>query len=367
MAVAKSILLTLLTITIIFSTAQTTTALPPETLTNAVETLSNSGYIAMSLTLTAVSDGLLSHHNAATIFSPPDIAFADYGQPSLPLLSVHISPMVFSLSTLRSLPFGTKIPTVDESIFLTVTTSSPNDVVSINDVRIIGSSIFDDGSLIVYGIENFLDPNFTVPDSPIQISNLNHCTASFRGNNGSISSFHDAANVLISRGYSVFASFLNLQLLGFQFQSQSQNKNQSNLTVFAPNDEVMVEYSGRFPDYQSLFHRHVLNCKVSWTDLMSVDDGISFDTYLDGFKVKVDRSGGGGYKVNEVSITSPDMYYSDWIVIHGIGDVLSLPKPADEVGDGEEDQDDGDDPGDETLVRSSGRMLIAAAPDRCEF
>nr|XP_043618516.1 putative fasciclin-like arabinogalactan protein 20 [Erigeron canadensis] len=366
MALTNSILLLTL-ITIIF-TAQTTTALPPETLTNAIETLSNSGYNAMSLTLSAISDGSLSHHNAATIFSPPDHAFADYGQLSLSLLQIHISPMAFSLSSIRSLPFGTKIPTVDESTFLIVTSSSSNDVVSINDVRITGFPIFDDGSLIVYGIESFLDPNFTVPDSPIQISNVNHCTASFRGssdNNNIISSFHDAANVLISRGYSVFASFLNLQIGS---QSQKESQSQSRLTVFAPSDEVMVEYSGRFPDYQSLFHRHVLKCKVLWRDVMSVDDGTSFDTYLDGFKVKIDRSG-GVYKVNEVSITFPDMFHSDWLVVHGIRDVLSLPELFDEIGDGEEDQDDSDDSVGETLVRSSGRMLItaAAAPDRSEF
>ncbi|KAI3682778.1 hypothetical protein L1987_83018 [Smallanthus sonchifolius] len=27
---------------------------------------------------------------------------------------------------------------------------------------------------------------------------------------------------------------------------------------FAPNDEVMIDFSGRFPDYQPLFYRHAL-------------------------------------------------------------------------------------------------------------
>lgn len=158
--------------------------------------------------------------------------------------------------------------------------------------------------------------------------------------------------MLISRGYSVIDSFLNLQLLGFH--------SQLTLTVFATSDEVMVDYSGRFPDYQDLFHRHVLPCIISWRDLNNIDDGTRFDTYLDGFKVKINRSG-GSFNVNEVSITFPDMYYSDWLVIHGIRDVLSLPKLAEEVSDIEGD------PFDETPGKTSGRLLIAAGPDRSEF
>ncbi|KAK1416074.1 hypothetical protein QVD17_31862 [Tagetes erecta] len=328
-----------------------TTALPSETLTNAADTLSNSGYVAMSLTLNLVSDVLLSHLNSATIFTPPDSSFADYGQPSLSILQMHFSPMAFSLQSFRSLPFGTKIPTVDSDTFLTITTPSSSNQVSINNVKLVGSPIFDDGSLIVFGIESFFDPNFTIPNTPMEIANLDHCTASFGGNDNF--SFHDSANVLISRGYSVIASFLNLQLLGFV-------NDQPTLTVFAPSDEVMIDYSGRFPDYQSLFHRHVLPCKVSWRDLINVDNITSFDTYLDGFKIKINRSG-GSFKVNEVPITFPDMYYSDSVVIHGIREVLSLPKPVDEVSDGEGD------PSDETPVKTSGRELIDSEPDRSEF
>ncbi|KAK9063696.1 hypothetical protein SSX86_017568 [Deinandra increscens subsp. villosa] len=327
-----------------------TSALPSETLTNAADTLSNSGYVAMSLTLNLVSDALLSHLNSATVFTPPDSSFADSGQPSLSILQLHISPMAFSLYSLRSLPFGTKIPTVDSDTFLTITTPSSSEQVSINNEKIVGSPIFDDGSLIVFGIENFFDPNFTIPDSPISTATLDHCTASFGGYSNF--SFHDSGNMLISRGYSVMASFLNLQLLGFYTQPT--------LTVFAPDDEVMVDFSGRFPDYQSLFYRHVLPCRISWRDLTNVDDGTSFDTYLEGFEIKINRSG-GSFKVNEVPITFPDMYYSDWIVIHGIRDVLSLPEPADEVSDGEGD------PFDETPAKPSGRELIASAPDRSEF
>ncbi|KAI3793717.1 hypothetical protein L1987_36338 [Smallanthus sonchifolius] len=93
----------------------------------------------------------------------------------------------------------------------------------------------------------------------------------------------------------MMASFLNLQLLGFLSQLTS--------TIFTPNDEVMINFSVRFLDYQSLFYENMLPCKISWRDLINVDDIISFDTYLEGYKFKINRSG-GTFKVYKLSIGS---------------------------------------------------------------
>ncbi|KAL7610190.1 putative fasciclin-like arabinogalactan protein 20 [Lactuca sativa] len=303
-----------------------TNALPSETISNAAETLSDSGYIAMSLTLNLVSSSLLSQTSSATIFTPPDSIFTELGQPPQSLLELHISPLGFSFPGLRSLDPGTKIPTMSSDNYLTITSPSSSDQVSINNVKILGSPIFDDGSLIIFGIEKFFDSNFTVSDSPAQIPSINDCETPYSGGNSF--SFHEASNVLISRGYSVMASFLNLQLLGFL--------SQPSLTLFAPADEVMVDYSGRFPDYPSLFLRHVLPCKISLKDLVNIENGTNMNTYLNGFRINVTRSG-ATLKVNELPIAFPDMYYSDWLVIHGVPAVLSLSEPADD-----EDNDDSD-------------------------
>ncbi|KAM0058656.1 putative FAS1 domain-containing protein [Helianthus debilis subsp. tardiflorus] len=129
------------------------------------------------------------------------------------------------------------------------------------------------------------------------------------------------------------ASFLNLQLLGFR------SEHNLSLTVFAPVDEVMVEYSGRFPDYASLFMRHVLNCRISWREFDNVVNGTSLSTYFSGFGVRVSRSG-GVLMVNEVRVVFPDMYYSDWLVIHGVSEVFSVPEPVEDVDDSDGDFDD---------------------------
>ncbi|KAK9052222.1 hypothetical protein SSX86_028850 [Deinandra increscens subsp. villosa] len=306
-----------------------TAALPSETIANAADTLSNSGYVAMSLTLNLVSGSLLSQTTSATIFTPPDSIFADSGQPPLSLLQLHISPLLFSLSSLRSLPPGTRIPTMSSGNYLTVTQPAFSDQVSINNVSIAGSPVFDDGSLIIFGIENFFDPDFQISDAPVQIDSFNDCQRSYGGDRNF--SFHDAGNVLISRGYSVMASFLNLQLLGFI--------SKPSLTLFAPVDEVLVDYSDRFPDYPSLFLRHVLPCRISWKELANIGNRTNLNTHLDGFGISVTRSG-VKLMVNGVPIAFPDMYYSDWLVIHGISEALSLPEPSEDVDDSDGDSSD---------------------------
>ncbi|KVH96225.1 FAS1 domain-containing protein [Cynara cardunculus var. scolymus] len=218
-----------------------TVALPSETISDATDTLSNSGYYAMSLTLNLVSTSLLSNTSSVTVFTPPESIFADHGEPSVSLLQLHFSPLVFSLSGLRSLPSGTKVPTMSSDTYLMITTPPSSDHVSLNNVK---------------------------------------------------------------KGYYVMASFLNLQLLGFM--------SQPSLTLFAPVDEVMIDYSDRFPDYPL----------------------IVFTAYV--ALINVTRSD-ANLKVNEVPITFPDMYYSDWLVIHGVQELLSFPKPADNL-----DNSDGD-------------------------
>ncbi|KAI3729363.1 hypothetical protein L6452_18019 [Arctium lappa] len=339
-------------ILLLFAILSFTTALPSETISDAADTLSNSGYYAMSLTLSLVSTSFLSHTSSVTIFTPPDSIFADHGEPSLSLLQLHFSPLLFSFSALRSLPFGTKIPTISSHTSLTITTLPSSDHVSLNNVRILGPPIFDDGLLMIFGIENFFDPNFTLSATPtVQIPSFNDCETFAAAYNNF--SFHDASNLLISRGYSVMASFLNMQLLGFT--------SQPSLTLFAPVDEVMIDYSDRFPDYPSLFLRHVLPCKISWKDLVTIDNGTSLNTYRNGFRINVTRSD-ATLKVNEVPITFPDMYYSNWLVIHGVQELLSLPKPADDL-----DDSDGDSFDSIHFSTAGNESTVPAASSRTEF
>ncbi|CAK9144759.1 unnamed protein product [Ilex paraguariensis] len=328
----KPTFITLVTILSLFSLSS---ALHSQSILNAAETLSNSGYIAMALTLQLISDDATKTAKSSsppsfTIFAPADSAFAASGQPSLSLLQLHLSPVSLSPQSLNSLPYGTRIPTLSSSKSLTITTLPSSSVISLNNVTITGSPIFDDGSVIVYGIENFFDPNFTISAQIETPGNQNLGCETSRSYRRSEFLFHDASLELRSRGYSIMASLLELQLVGFL------SDNHLKLTVFAPFDELMFGFSGDFSDYSSLFFRHVVPCKVTWADLVNIGSGTVLETYLEGFGINVTRSG-DLLMVNGVSVGFPDMHYSDLLVVHGIGEVLALPvSVSDEIGSSEE-------------------------------
>ncbi|XP_065882008.1 putative fasciclin-like arabinogalactan protein 20 [Euphorbia lathyris] len=301
-------------------------SVPMETLLEATDILSNSGYLSMALTLQLVSDSIIPHSPSLTVFSPSDSAFSHSGQPSRALLQFHLSPLTFRLNSLQSLPQGSQIPTFFTNHSLTIT-SSGNSTVSVNGVNITDAP-YDDGSLVIIGIDNFLDPGFEPagagqPEGTYVTGNLGCSFDSAGSRTGS--AFSDAARVLRSKGCSVMASFLDLQLLGF--------KDQPMLTIFAPIDEVMNGYVGNVEEYASIFLRHVVPCKIMWKDLLNYDDGMVFDTYLEGFGITMSRSG-DILMLNEVPVSFPDMYQNDWLVVHGIRGVLGV--------DGQQETSDGE-------------------------
>ncbi|CAL9029670.1 unnamed protein product [Prunus brigantina] len=111
----------------------------------------------MALTLDVDSQTLLlSQSSSLTIFALTDAAFSHSSQPSLNLLQFHIILIYFSLQSLKSLPFGTKISTLlsDRSLSVTILAYDPR--VSLNNIPITVSPIFDDGSLIIFGIDSNL-------------------------------------------------------------------------------------------------------------------------------------------------------------------------------------------------------------------
>ncbi|OMO60545.1 hypothetical protein CCACVL1_24060 [Corchorus capsularis] len=140
--------------------------------------------------------------------------------------------------------------------------------------------------------------------------------------NGDDHSFREAISVLRSRKHSVMASFLDLQLMGFK------PNNAEPLTLFAPLDDAIKmkgDYIGNFSEYQSIFFRHVLPCKLSWADLVNLSDGTVLGTYLEGFKIHVTKSG-GNLLINGVGIAYPDLFYGESIVVHGLQEVLVVPE-----------------------------------------
>ncbi|PIA59396.1 hypothetical protein AQUCO_00400343v1 [Aquilegia coerulea] len=287
--------------------------LPSETVLDAVEILSDSGYLAMSLTLQLVSQTLISQSSSITVFAPSDEVFRESGQPPLPLLQYHFSPLKFSIESLKSLPFGTKIPTLFENHSLIVTTTSLDQDVSLNNVTINGSVIFDVGTMVVYGINKFFNPSFAISPASTPLvqnpsENLGCVVAQF-------SDYREIADKLIDTQYSVISDFLDLQLLGFGDETK--------LTIFAPDDDELRNRLVNFTDFGSIFRRHVVPCKLTWKDLVNLEEGTELPTFLKGFNLKITRSG-DVLILNGVPVIFPEAYSGETVVIHGIEKLLEL-------------------------------------------
>ncbi|KAH7861872.1 hypothetical protein Vadar_032021 [Vaccinium darrowii] len=140
--------------------------------------LSDKGYVAMSIILQSTLSSLLSSENTTTftVFCPPDKAFftPKYPQPPLTLIKYHIVPTNLDRESLESsLPYESKIDTLLHGHPLVVTTSPLRRHASINDVKVTEWDIYNDGRVIVHGVEDFFDPAFQTLLYPWYDSNNN--------------------------------------------------------------------------------------------------------------------------------------------------------------------------------------------------
>ena len=287
-------------------------ALPREAVFDAADVLSDSGFVSMALTLEVVAETLLEQSPSATVFAPSDSAFKKSGQPSLDLLRFHLAPLPLTPSSLRLLTAGARIPTMLPGQSLTVTTSSSDGVTSVNNVKLAQSPIYDDGFLLVYGIDRFFDPNFQFNNQrPISESNS---SCSVKNHTASASdSFDQAIQTLKTGGYSAVASFLGMQLSGVS--------EVGGITVFAPADDLVMNRIGDFGEYPPFFRRHVVPCRLLWNDLVNLGDGLELPTFLEGFVINITRSD-GVLILNGVPVFFPDVFFNDRIVVHGVSDIL---------------------------------------------
>nr|XP_011463681.1 PREDICTED: putative fasciclin-like arabinogalactan protein 20 [Fragaria vesca subsp. vesca] len=122
---------------------------------SSAQTLADSGFKSMSL----------DSRSSLTVFAAADAAFAASGQPTRDLIRFHLVPAAIPLRSLKSLPFGAKIPTLLDGYSLTVTTLPADDLVSLNNVTV--APVFEDGKLVIFGIDRFFDLNFRI-SGPIE-------------------------------------------------------------------------------------------------------------------------------------------------------------------------------------------------------
>ncbi|PKA59976.1 Putative fasciclin-like arabinogalactan protein 20 [Apostasia shenzhenica] len=282
-------------------------SISPSTLLNSTVALLSSGFVSMSLILEAAAPSLLPTSSPFTLFSPPDSSFSSYGQPPLSILRLHISPRYLPPSSLRSLPFSSKIPSLSQTA-LTVTTSPTDTSISINGVSVNDTAIFDDGTLAIYGTKDFFDPAFDILSlPPPDLANPNfECRPP-----DDHRPLAGASERLRSGGFSAMAGYLDLQL----------QRIRSAATIFAPADAALGVCQGNLTEQVEIFRRHVVPCKLKGKDLAGMPSGATLPTFLEGFTVGVETSN-GRLLANGVAVTDPDLYDDDLVAVHGVREIL---------------------------------------------
>ncbi|KAL5793405.1 hypothetical protein ACOSP7_001999 [Xanthoceras sorbifolium] len=314
---------------VVFSLSCSALASYSNALFNALETLSYSGYLSMALTLQITFKTLNLESEKMTLFAPSDFTFAKCGQLSLLDLQLHISPIRFSQDSLRDLSFGTRIPTLLSNQSLIVTTSAGQ--LSINGVLIQESAIFDQESVVIYGIDDFFNSSFHIgtashsaPEPSPSSTTMENNASRLELSGFDVDAFGNASNWLRSRGYTMMATFLDVQLTGF-------DKDETRLTIFAPVDEAVEAYVRNMTDYVSMLQRHVVPGLLAWKNLVELQDGTLLPTFSGGFEINVAWSG-DILVLNGVPVVFPDMYSSNCLVLHGLNSLLVFPMKQEIIG-----------------------------------
>nr|DAD45478.1 TPA_asm: hypothetical protein HUJ06_003708 [Nelumbo nucifera] len=133
--------------------------------------LSDSNYLTMSMTLELALSNLIPTHEffnnkdikTLTIFCPSDKAFTSpnfkYTGPPLTLLRYHVALENLDREVLETSQLHwSKVDTLLPGHPLVVT--SVNRHASVNDVKISYWNLYNDGHVIVHGVEDFFDPAF---------------------------------------------------------------------------------------------------------------------------------------------------------------------------------------------------------------
>lgn len=309
----------------------------PNFLSNALETISYSGYLSISLTLRITSKSLNLESKPLTIFAPSDPAFVKSGQLSIHDLQFHIAPLILSQYTLKKLPFGSKIPTLLSNQSLVVTTK--DDQLSINGVLVQESPLIYDDFVAVYGMDRFFNSSFQLGTALNSVSKPIPAKEEYNASHLEVSGYDigimgNASNWLRSRGYSVMANFLDVQLAEL-------NKDETRLTVFAPVDEAVQDYVKNVGESMSMFQRHVVPGLLTWKDLVEIQEGSSLPTFSGGYEIKVTWSG-DILLFNDVPVVFPDMYSTESLVLHGLNSLLVSPVQQDVFGQSLSELDGGD-------------------------
>lgn len=336
--------------------------------------LSQLGFHELAMAAPSLSDASATGwFGPSTLFAPSDDSILSCVSCSVQdLLREHLVPGLFTAEYLRKLAFGTKIETLSPGRCITVTSdrfgsggdnqTATSSKVFIGGVEITQPDLFNNGLVIVHGLQGFIAPlspfscdvermnSLTFPFNPdlhfYRHSHHHHHHHRHRGRDGDLPRLVDYANPfatvqptimrlmlrdamlrLRSNGFSILALALKVKY--------AELVNLKNMTVFAI-DDVSI-FSGSHSYISNVRFHIVPNILLSMVDLEKLPVGTILPTLVEGQVLVVTTPGrmfSSPLRINYVRIKVPELMRNLKIIVHG----LFLPFPHITPGTGEYDE-----------------------------
>ncbi|CAI0429025.1 unnamed protein product [Linum tenue] len=254
----------------------------------------------------------------STLFAPSDASLHSCYSCSVPsLLREHIVPGLFTMDYLRKLAFGTKVETLTPGKCITVTSSSANAKIFIGGVEITRPDLFNNGFLVIHGIQGYIAP---LSPFSCDVERLNSLTFPFQqpdrvpvpGGPPAVMRLmmRDAILRLRNNGFSILALAMRVkypELIAL-----------SNMTIFALDDFSI--FSGSYSYISSVRFHIVPNQLLTIADLERLPVGCTLPTLESGQSLVVTTaaSAAAPMRINYVRIKLPDVMRNLKIAVHGI-------------------------------------------------
>ncbi|CAJ1938037.1 unnamed protein product [Sphenostylis stenocarpa] len=310
--------------------------------------LSHLGFHELATAAPSLSDAATTASSAwagpSTIFAPSDASLRTCFSCSVPnLLREHIVPGLFTIDYLRKLAFGTKIETLSPGRCITVTsetlyrntntnTNINNTVaaakVFIGGVEITQPDLFNNGMVVVHGLQGFVSPlspfscdvermtSLSFPFHPDHRSahGQNHLHSNNAAAHPSMMRLmlRDAMLRLRNNGFSILALAMKVKYAELVMLN--------NMTVFAVDD--LSIFSGSHAYISNVRFHIVPNHYLSIADLEKLPVGTALPTLERGQPLLITTSGGGEtpapMRINYVRVKAADVIRNVKIVVHSV-------------------------------------------------
>ncbi|CAI0429022.1 unnamed protein product [Linum tenue] len=281
--------------------------------------LAHLGYneLAMAVPTLSSESTATAWSGPSTLFAPSDASLHSCYSCSVPsLLREHIVPGLFTMDYLRKLAFGTKVETLTPGKCITVTSSSANAKIFIGGVEITRPDLFNNGFLVIHGIQGYIAP---LSPFSCDVERLNSLTFPFQPNQISPPLVQPAVMRLMMRD-----AILRLRNNGFSILALAMRVKYpelialSNMTIFALDDFSI--FSGSYSYISSVRFHIVPNQLLTIADLERLPVGCTLPTLESGQSLVVTTaaSAAAPMRINYVRIKLPDVMRNLKIAVHGI-------------------------------------------------